>query len=61
MGAKPQSFKESEIRRTVRGLRAAGLEVDTIEVCRDGVKIRPKPASTKPETAPIENSNEWAD
>jgi hypothetical protein len=45
-------YKESEIRRGVRALRGAGIEIDSVEFRSDGgVLVRPKTPAQSSETA----------
>jgi len=53
---RPPNFKRSELIRAAKALQDLGLEIDSVEVNRDGVSLRVhKPGDARP---PAE-SNQW--
>jgi hypothetical protein len=53
---RPSTFKRSDLIRAAKAIQAAGLEVDRVDVNRDGLTLRiHKPSDAR---APAE-SNEW--
>jgi hypothetical protein len=52
----PSSFKETNVKRAIRGVRAANLEIGSVEIDRLGnIKVFPG----KPAEAPTIAVNEW--
>jgi hypothetical protein len=57
---RPCSFRESDVRRTIKAARASGIEIARFEIDRDGriVVVLGKPVQTVNEN---EAYNEWND
>jgi hypothetical protein len=49
MSSKASLFKETDIKRSIRGTRAAGLDIGHVEIGKDGkIRIYPKEPAKEP-------------
>ncbi|RWQ68900.1 MAG: hypothetical protein EOS85_31385 [Mesorhizobium sp.] len=63
MSRTPATFKAADLTRAVKAARAAGLEVNRIEITKDGRIVLIYAPSDVPGAQPIDStlSNEWDD
>jgi hypothetical protein len=53
------TFRQTDLTRALRGARAAGVEIDRIEIDKDGRIIVIAAKSTEENTGAGEEHNEW--